>query len=77
MILVPPEMWVNRSKAPPPAVKKILNTKNHTNNKWTQVRLHQDPYLKSEKQKRDPIRIPIVETGSAQSRFKTKQKVNV
>ena len=29
----------------------------------TQVRLQQDPYLKTEKRKRKPIPIPIIETG--------------
>ena len=40
MILVSPEMWENRSQAlsPPPPVKKILNTKDHSYNKWTKVR---------------------------------------
>jgi hypothetical protein len=36
--------------------------------------LHQDPFLKSEKQKREPIPIPIVETGGTQPSFKTKPK---
>ena len=60
MILVPPEMWENRSYAPPPTVKNTLNSKDHSYNKWTQVRFHQDPYFKSEKQKRKPIPIPIL-----------------
>jgi len=63
MILVPPELWENRSQEPPPPVKVILKCKDHSNNKLTQVRLHQDPYLKTEKQKRDPIPIPIIETS--------------
>ena len=57
MILVPPEMWETRSQAsppPPPPVKTILNSKDHSYNKWMKVRLHQDPFLKSEKQKREP-----------------------
>ena len=62
MILVPPELWENRSLAPPP-VKKILKSNDHSYNKWTQIRMHQDPYLKTEKRKREPIPIPIVETG--------------
>jgi len=60
MILVPPELWEKRSQSPPP-VKKILDSKDHSYNKWTRVRMHQDPYLKSEKQKREPIPIPIIE----------------
>jgi len=45
MILVPPEMWENRSQTlPPPPVKKILNSKGHSYRKWTKVRLHQDPF---------------------------------
>jgi hypothetical protein len=71
MILFPPELWENRSQAPPPPVKKILYSKDHSYNKWTQVRLHQHPYLKTEKLKREPMAIPIVETGD-ESSFKTK-----
>ena len=69
MILVPPELWENRSLPPPPPVKKVINSKNHSFNKWTKVRLHQDPYLKREKRKREPIPIPITETGD------TKRKI--
>jgi hypothetical protein len=72
MILVPPEMWETRSQASPPPVKTILNSKDH--NKWTKVRLHQGPCLKSEKQKREPIPIPIVETKVTHPSFKTKPK---
>jgi len=69
-------MFENRSQTlpPPPPVKKILNSEGHSYNKWTKVRLHQDPFLKSEKQKREPIPIPIVETGGTQPSFKTKPK---
>jgi hypothetical protein len=75
MILVPPELRENRSQAPPPPVKKILNSKDHSYNKWTQVRLHQDPYLKTEKRKWEPIVIRIVETGGTpESSFKTKSR---
>ena len=73
MILVLPEIWGNHSQAPPPA-KKIRKSKNQSYNKWTKLRLHQDPYLRSEKQKREPIPIPIVETGSTLPSFKTKSK---
>ena len=38
------------------------------------VRLHQDHFLKSEKQKREPIPIPIVETKVTHPSFKTKPK---
>jgi len=72
MILVPTELWEYRSQEPPP-VKKILKSKDHSYNKSTQVRLHQDPYLKPEK-KREPISIPIRETGSTKPSFKTKPK---
>ena len=44
IILVPPELWENRS-LPPPPVKKIIKSKDHSYNKWTKIRLHQDPYL--------------------------------
>jgi hypothetical protein len=64
MILVPPELWENRS-LPPPRVKKNIKSKDHSYNKWTKIRLHQDSYLKTEKRKREPIPIPIIETGDA------------
>jgi len=65
MILVPPDLWENRCQTPPPSpppVKKILKCKDLSYNKWTQVRMQKDPYLKTEKQKRDPIPTPIKET---------------
>jgi len=77
MILFPPELWENRCLAPPPPpqFKKILKTKDHSYNKWTQVRLQQDPFLKTGKQKREPIPIPIIETGSVEpSSKKNKRK---
>jgi len=74
MILVPPELWENRTQEPPPPVTEILKSKDHSYNKWTQVRLHQDPYLKTEKQKGEPIPIHIIETGSTKPSFKTKPK---
>ena len=74
VILVPPEMWETRSKASPPPVKTIINSKNHSYNKWTKIRMHQDPFLKSEKQKWEPIPISIVETGVTHPSFKTKPK---
>jgi hypothetical protein len=75
MILVPPELWENRTQEPPPTVKEILKSKDRSYNKLTQVRLHQDPYLKTEEQKREPIPIPITETGSTKPSFKTKPKL--
>ena len=62
MILVPPELCEYRSMPPPP-LKKIIKSKDHSYNKWTKIRLRQDPYLKTEKRKREPIPIPIIETG--------------
>jgi len=49
MILVPPELWESRCQTPPPPppTKKILQSKDHSYNKWAQVRLYQDPYLKT------------------------------
>jgi len=70
VVLVPPELLENRTKEPPPPVKEKLKSKDHNYNKWTQVRLHHDPYLKTEKQKWEPIPIPIIETGSAKPSFK-------
>jgi len=43
IILVPPELWENRTQEPPPSVKEILKSKDHSYDKWTQVRLHQGP----------------------------------
>jgi hypothetical protein len=63
MILVPRELWENRCQtSSPQPVKKILKSKDDNYDKWTRFRLHQDPYLKTEKQKRQPIPIPITET---------------
>jgi hypothetical protein len=64
MILVPPELWENCS-LPPPPVKKIIKSMDHSYNKWTKFRLHQDPYLKTEKRKREPIPILITESADA------------
>ena len=74
MILVPPEMWETRSRTSPPPVKTILNSKDQSSNKWTKVRLHQVPFLKWEKQKREPIPILTVETKVTHPSFKTKPK---
>jgi len=74
MILVPPKLWENRSQGPPPPVKEILKCKYHSYKKWTQLRLYQVPYFKTEKQKREPIPIPIIETGSTKPSFKTNPK---
>jgi len=44
------EVWEKRCQSPsPPPVKTILKSKDHSCNKWTRARLHQDPYLKTEK----------------------------
>ena len=75
MILVPPELWENRSQELPPPVKEILKSMDHSYNKWTQDRLHQESNLKTEKQKREPI--PIIETASTKPSFKTKAKRNL
>jgi len=64
MILVPTLLLKNSSLTPPP-VKQILKSKDHSYNKWTQGRLHHDPYLKSDKQMREPILIPIIENSNA------------
>jgi len=64
MILVPPKLREKRCQTPqPPPVKKILKSKDHSSNKRNRVRLHQDPYLKTEKRKREPIPIPIIEAA--------------
>ena len=61
MILVPPDLWENRP-LPPPPVKRIIKSMAHSYN-MEKIRLHQDPYLKTEKRKRKSIPIPIIETG--------------
>ena len=71
--LIPPEFWVNRSQTPPP-VKEILKSKDHSYKKWTEVRLQQYPYLKNEKQTREPIPIPIIGNGNTEPNFKKKPK---
>ena len=72
MILFPPEMWKSRFRASLLPVKTILNSEDHSYDKWSKIRLHQDPFLKSEKQKRESIPIPIIETGVTQPSFKRK-----
>ena len=74
MILVLPELWESRQTPPPSPVKKTLQSQDHRYNKWTQVRLHQDSYLKNEKQNREPIPIPIAEPASTKTSFITKPK---
>ena len=64
----------NRSQEPPPPVKVLLKIKDHSYNIWTQVRLHQNTYVKTVKQKREPIPISIIETSSTKHSFKTKPK---
>jgi len=62
MILVPPELCEKRCQTPsPPPVKTILKIKIIAIINGL-VRLHQDPYLKTEKLKMEPITIPIIET---------------
>jgi len=74
IIQFPPEMWESRPQEPPPppSVKKILKSNDHSYRKCTQDRLHQYPNFKSGKQKREPISIPIIETGSNIPSFKPK-----
>ena len=57
MLLINPKLWENRSQQslPPPPVKKIIKSKDHSYNKWTHVRFHEDPYLKTEERKRERI----------------------
>jgi len=69
MILFPPELWENSSQEPLP-VKKILKSTDHGYNKWTEVRLRQDPLLKTEKRKWETIPIPIIDTRITKPSFK-------
>ena len=76
MILVLPELWEKRCQTPSlRPVKTISRSKNHSYNKWTRVRLHQDPYLKSEKLKQEPIPIPIIETARKSGPFIKAEKL--
>ena len=78
MILVPPELWEKRCETPsPPPVKTILKSKDHSYNKWTRVRLHQDPYLKTEELKRESIPIPIIETTRKSGPFKLEPELDL
>jgi len=75
IVLVPPEMWENHSQTlPPPSLKMILNSKDQSYNKWTKVRLYQDSFLSSEKQKRGPIPKSILYSGVTQPSFKRNPK---
>jgi hypothetical protein len=74
MIPIPPELWEKRSQSAPPPVNKILKINDHSYNKWTQVRLQQDPYLKNVNRKRKRETIPIVETRGTNPSFTTKSK---
>jgi len=73
-IVGPPDLWENCSQEPPPTAssQEILESKDHSYKKLTQVRLHQNAYLKTEKQKGEPI--PNIETGSIKTSFETKSK---
>jgi len=64
-----------RTPSPPP-VKTILKSKDHSYNKWTSVRLHYDPYLKTEKLKREPFPIPIIETTRKSGPFIKAEKLD-
>ena len=77
MILVPPELWECRSQEHSPPVKVILKSMNKSSNKWTQFRFLENPYLKSEKQKRVHIPNLIIETGSTKPRLKQTLNENV
>jgi hypothetical protein len=58
------------------ACQKLVKSTDYSYDKWTQVRVHQDPYLKTEKLKCEAIPIPIIETGGTpqrKPRFKTKR----
>jgi hypothetical protein len=74
MNLIPPELWEYRSQSSPPTIQKIIKSKDPSYNKWTQVRLHQDPFLKTDKRKVEPIPNPIADTGRTKPSFTTKPK---
>jgi hypothetical protein len=76
MILKPHKLWVIRCQLQsPPPVKTILKSKNHSYNKWTRVRLHQERYLKNGELKLEPIPIPIIETTRKRGPFNTKPEL--
>jgi len=76
MILVPPELWESRCQTPPPPppVKRYLKLTTTVITNGPKFAFIKDPYLKTEKQKREPIPIPVIETGSTEPSFKTKPK---
>jgi hypothetical protein len=53
----------------PPPVRTILKRKDHSYNKSTELRLQQDPSLRTERLNREPIAVPIVETTRKTSPF--------
>jgi hypothetical protein len=74
MNLVPPELWENSYQESLTPVKEVPEGMDHCYNKWIHVRLQQDCYFKTKKQKREPIHIPITATGITKPSFKTKHK---
>jgi hypothetical protein len=54
-----------------------LKREGHSFVKWTRLRLYQDTYLRFEKEKREHIPIPLLETGGTpktQPWYKTKRR---
>ena len=80
MIVVSPELLENRSQQPPqqPVIKIIkvikLIKSSHRYNKWTQVRVHQDPYLKTVKRTATHPH-SVIGTGGTKPCFKKKPKL--
>jgi hypothetical protein len=73
VLLIPPELIEKKDKQPPPPLQEILKQKGRRFDKWARLR----PYLRSEKKKREPIPIPILETGGThkkQPRYKIERR---
>jgi hypothetical protein len=74
MILLPPKLWETHCQTPaPPRIKTILKIKILSIR--TRDRLHQDPYLKTEKRKREPVRIPIIDTTRKSGPYSEAEKL--
>jgi len=78
LLLVPTELCEKRCQTPSlPPVKTILKGKDHSHNKWTRDHLHQGPYLKTEKRKREPIPVPIIEATRKSGPFIKAEKLSL
>jgi hypothetical protein len=54
MLLIFPKLFVERQDTPP-LVQRILKREGRIFDKWEQLRLFQDPYLRSKKENENPF----------------------